>query len=425
MINVKWSFGLVLFIFVVVSCAPTGGVLSKSGRTNVQTSKYVDGKVTSIDGSTAVIQVRYPEYDSSTMPFTNRVAQKVIDKSFLLENSSTMIGEQAVLVVEIRDDTLTVQCTDSPAFAVGDEIKINVPKKVIAATDFEVIRGRDKSIGVISMESVTTALVNSGQFNVVERKKLETILKELKIGLSGLTDSRTAKEIGKLLQADMILTGSFANLGGYWNVNLRLINVSTGLIVAAFEEKATFKDIKPDAVRDMSNINAHFEDHFNAHNFIIGTIQLKNGSLRSVFIDRSTGANGTVSSLCMRYTLPSQGGLGLLNIKKRDLSSYSGASFYAKADHGTTVAFGVHDSNREDIAETETWFALFPVETSWHRYEIKFTDLALSNNAAVRNPKGDGCLNLDLVDRIHFGVTTRQNLPKSQGSIWIDEFNFY
>jgi len=109
------------------------------------------------------------------------------------------------------------------------------------------------------MESLTTAIVNTGQFNVVERNKLNTVLKELEIGLTGLADANKAKKVGELLQADVILTGTFADLGGFWNVNMRLINVRTGLVTAAFEERASFSEIKPEVVRDANNLNESFD----------------------------------------------------------------------------------------------------------------------------------------------------------------------
>ena len=105
------------------------------------------------------------------MPFTNRNAQKVIQKTFLLENSSTTINGEKAAVTDIRGDSITVEFEAPPKLSQNDRVRIYVPKKVIGITDFEVIRGHEKAIGLISMESLTTAMVNSGQFIVVERNK--------------------------------------------------------------------------------------------------------------------------------------------------------------------------------------------------------------------------------------------------------------
>ena len=39
--------------------------------------------------------------------------------------------------------------------------------------------------------------------------------------------------MGKLLMADIILTGTLADIGGAWDINLRLVNVRTGQAMAA------------------------------------------------------------------------------------------------------------------------------------------------------------------------------------------------
>jgi TolB-like protein len=200
-----------------------------------------------------------PEFAASSLPFVDRTVRQVVSKSFLLEKSGTKIGGLPGVIEEVRGNTLIASFDGPVPFKTGDKVNIYIPKKIMAITDFEVIRGHDKSIGEVSMESLTTALVNTGQFNVVERNKLNTLLKELEIGMTGLTDTDNIKKVGKLLQADIILTGTFADLGGYWNVNLRLINVSTGLVIAAFEERAPFSEIKLKVVRDISNLNESFD----------------------------------------------------------------------------------------------------------------------------------------------------------------------
>ena len=421
----------VFTLFAVVLLMITAGCAQpeKRGRRvtepEIHTFRYVEGTVSSIERNEVTIRFTLPIIDTSTLPFTNRVTQEVINKSFLLENGETRIGNQTVNIVEIRGDLLTVHFEDPPVLNEGDLVKIYVPKKILAITDFEVIRGHDKSIGTLSMESLTTAMVNSGQFSVVERNKLQTLLDELKIGLTGLSDSKTAKKLGELLQADLILTGTFANLGSYWNVNLRLINVSTGLIVVAFEEKALFSEIKPDAVRDTENINASFEDRFNSYNFVLGETVQENGAYRKIFIDNNDGANNTSSCICMEYRLSERGGAVLWNQKARDLSMFSGIAFYAKADHEISAAFVLRDSNTDDPNKTDLYRKIFPVETSWRQYRIYFSDLGRSVRHAKRNPAADGILLLDRIESLFFSVNTYQNPARSKGKFYVDEIYFF
>jgi hypothetical protein len=415
----------VMLMLIIAGCAQPGKRGRRAIQPEVHTFRYVEGTVVSIEGNEVTIRFTLPIIDTSTLPFTNRVTQKVINKSFLLENGETRIANQTVKVVEIRGDLLAVQFEEPPALNVGDLVKIFVPKKIMAITDFEVIRGHDKSIGTLSMESLTTAMVNSGQFNVVERYKLKTLFDELKIGMTGLSDPQKAKQLGELLQADLILTGTFANLGSYWNVNLRLINVSTGLIVAGFEEKALFSEIKPDAVRDIDNINASFEDRFNSYNFTLGERTQQNGAYRKVFTDRSDGANQTSSCICLKYRLSDRGGAVLWNQKARDLSLFSGVSFYAKADHEIYAIFALRDSNTDDPNKTDVWRKIFPVETSWREYRIYFYDLGRSIEHARKNPEADGILLLESIESLFFAVGTWHNPPRSKGKLCVDEIYFF
>jgi TolB-like protein len=417
---------IILFsIFILIAaCAQTEKKIEPEERAAVHVFMHVYGTIESVDGNVATVRASLPEVVSSTLSFTNRITQRIINKSFLLEQGATRIDGQRVTVEEVRGNLLIVRFEDATTFKVGDHVKIFVPKKVLAITDFEVIRGHDKTVGVVSMESLTSAIVNSGQFNVVERNKLQTVIDELKIGLSGLSDDSKAKQLGKILQADLVLTGTLADLGGYWNVNLRLINVTTGLIVAAIEEKALFSDIKPEVVRDTTNLNESFEGK-RKPGWIIGSRE-QLGAYRSVGVDRETSANSRSSSMRMSFKLKeAEARAWIVNNRNRDLSQYSGIEFYVKADQDLTVAFFLKDENRDSKDKSDAWYSMFEVNTTWNKHRIYFEDLSLSELHARRNPGGDRVLSLHLVIRFAFGVTAMANDVGTSGKLWIDEVRFF
>lgn len=409
---------------LISACAGVSELSHREGISDVKIFAQVDGQVKSINDNVVEISVKVPEYETSSLPFTNKITQRIVSKSFLLENSETAIGNKKAKIIEIRKDLLTVQFEKPPALRVGDQIRIAVPKKIIAIIDFDVIRGHDKSIGIISMESLTTSLVESGQFNVVERNKLKTVLKELELGASGLTDAQKANKLGKLLQADIILTGTFADMGGFWNANLRLINVSTGLIVSAFEEKASFKEIKPEAVRDTSIDLGDFET-FDIKGWLIGYFRRNDGGYFTVAKDTTTGANNTKSSLRVAYTLGNTMSAGMANYKNRDWSMHSGIEFYAKSDHDIILIFALQDENRDNREKMDSWFTQRQITPTWQKYRIDFSELSLSPNPDDIKLGGDGILNLDLIKSFRIGVTPSFTPPKSSGTFWIDEVRLY
>jgi len=66
---------------------------------------------------------------------------------------------------------------------------------------------------------------------VVERERLQEVLKEQQLGTSGKLDPRTAARIGKLLGARYLVLGSYFDALGTFRADARLVDVETGEIV--------------------------------------------------------------------------------------------------------------------------------------------------------------------------------------------------
>jgi curli biogenesis system outer membrane secretion channel CsgG len=58
-----------------------------------------------------------------------------------------------------------------------------------------------------------TELFKTGKFIVVERKRIQDVMKEQGLGLSGAVDATTAAKVGKILGVELILTGDITSLG--------------------------------------------------------------------------------------------------------------------------------------------------------------------------------------------------------------------
>ncbi len=108
------------------------------------------------------------------------------------------------------------------------------------------------NLGRAAADELTTQLVNSGKFTVVERTQLNTILAEQNLGASGRVDGATAAKIGQLLGVQLVFTGSitqfsiertsvgFRGIGGSYSnaeskLDVRLIDTTTGEILMAAE----------------------------------------------------------------------------------------------------------------------------------------------------------------------------------------------
>ena len=76
-------------------------------------------------------------------------------------------------------------------------------------------------------------LSNVNMLSIVERDKLEELLKEQKKSNSKDFDSNTAAKIGKLTGAEIIMTGAYFEMFGSFRIDARFIDVETGEILKA------------------------------------------------------------------------------------------------------------------------------------------------------------------------------------------------
>ena len=80
-------------------------------------------------------------------------------------------------------------------------------------------------------DMLITDLSNVNMLDIVERDKLEALLKEQKLSNSKEFDSNTAAKVGKLLGAQVILTGGYFEMMGSLRIDARFIDVETGKIL--------------------------------------------------------------------------------------------------------------------------------------------------------------------------------------------------
>lgn len=420
------KFVVLLIMFIVAGCAGSGGVKTNLAE-GVKAFAFVDGKVVEVAGDMFTVQVDL-NLLKDNMNFNQRVAAKITEEAFLLENMKTRINGKEATVAEKRG-SLYVFTGRIKGLKSGQIVKIFVPKKTLAVSSFKALK-YNKDEGELWLENLTTEMVNTGQFNVVERSKLGAIMDELKLELSGLTNSEQASKVGKLLNADIILTGSMADMGGYWDANLRLVNTATSVILIAIKDKVTYAEFKPDSLRDSSPLNATFENGQDGFN--VGFMEKEKAS-RNVYID-DIGANGTSKSIRLDFEMFKRSGrIAISNGKDRDLSRYSGAKFYAKATKPINIKFVLQDENRDDAHSIDNFQTDIRLGTSWKSYKVPFSSLRYMKDKRGK-PRGlitgDTVLSLDMIRYINFvyspKISPKVNGKKvMEGSYWIDEISFY
>jgi len=108
----------------------------------------------------------------------------------------------------------------------------------VAILDFATTKNtKEKELGKGMALMITDVLVQQARFNLIEREKIEEINKEIALGQTGLIDEKSAQEAGKLLGAEVMISGSVASLGEYYIIAARAIQVENGKILGTAAEE--------------------------------------------------------------------------------------------------------------------------------------------------------------------------------------------
>ncbi len=107
----------------------------------------------------------------------------------------------------------------------------------VAVMDFESIGG-DPHLGPGVAENLRTALIQTGQFRVIERSALQKVLEEQKLQVTGLISPESAVKLGKLVGARLIVVGSVVKFANTYTLNVRFIDAETGVAIRAEKVQA-------------------------------------------------------------------------------------------------------------------------------------------------------------------------------------------
>jgi TolB-like protein len=114
-------------------------------------------------------------------------------------------------------------------------------KTTVAVVEFTDLQGNVTDFGRFLAEELITRLYDAGKFKVIERQLLNKIIAEQKLSLTGVVDPAAAKQLGKILGVEAIVSGTVTNLAQSVRVNARLISTETGEIFAVASTEI-FKD---------------------------------------------------------------------------------------------------------------------------------------------------------------------------------------
>jgi len=97
----------------------------------------------------------------------------------------------------------------------------------VAVLDFEA-KGIPKYEAETLTERLRTEIANTKAFRITDRKLLDKIINEQALQQSGCTTDECAAEVGQLLGAQYMISGSIGKLGSTYTIDIKLVSVTTG-----------------------------------------------------------------------------------------------------------------------------------------------------------------------------------------------------
>lgn len=130
----------------------------------------------------------------------------------------------------------------TPAYAESELIKhlleqisqttTDAVRPKLAVLDLVDLEGKNTKLGSHLAEGLLNELFVTRRFTLLERNLIEQVIKEQGFSQSALADAEQLIEIGRLSGAQFLLTGRYSVLPDQVDVTLRLLDTSTGEIVA-------------------------------------------------------------------------------------------------------------------------------------------------------------------------------------------------
>lgn len=172
-----------------------------------------------------------------------------------------------------NNDDIQIEAAEHLAMLSAPLPTIPGPKRTVAVAHFDAIGsftsvhgGWDVGGGLSAM--LTTALIESERFIVLERGSLSTVMSEQQLAANGLTNAESGARVGNLFGAQLLIMGSVTEFGqnnsgggisfgfsgsslggaispqfskGHISIDVRIVDATTGQVVKSYTVRETIK----------------------------------------------------------------------------------------------------------------------------------------------------------------------------------------
>jgi len=181
----------------------------------------------------------------------SRVEGLTINQMPILRRKGRSILFSHLAELEKGENRITVEAKDEAGNVATETITVirRVPRALQLAQRLSLSILPFEHEGLVSEASLSfqdnfiDALVDRNRFQVVERNKIDVILKEQKLSRSKLIDGRTALRLGRLVAAQSIITGTMIETIDGIEIVARMMDTETSEILATEDVYAEAKDL--------------------------------------------------------------------------------------------------------------------------------------------------------------------------------------
>ncbi len=120
-----------------------------------------------------------------------------------------------------------------------------IEKKSVAILEFQALtkEAEENQINKLVSDLLTTDFEKSGKFVIIDRKNQGNILKEIELSMTGLVDDKKLIQAGKLIAADVFITGSVSELKNSYIITVKATEVETAKIISSAKKEVIKKDM--------------------------------------------------------------------------------------------------------------------------------------------------------------------------------------
>ncbi len=130
-------------------------------------------------------------------------------------------------------------------------------KERLAVLDFNAYNC-PKHLAKLTTDIISSRVFSTGIFTLIEREQIDRVMREMELQQAGCTEAGCAVEVGKLLSANKIITGTLHRLDNYIVV-MKIINVMDGKIEGNYraesEDEAHINEAVLDIVDSISRLH--------------------------------------------------------------------------------------------------------------------------------------------------------------------------